>query len=111
MSDHDIIITDAIIKPNYNKSRPQKRYLYSKAKWDELNQDIKKISAEIEDMVKENTDINTIWETFKNRLHAAIDEHIPSKIFKKKNNVPWMTRSLKRMLRRKERLYRAAKKS
>jgi hypothetical protein len=30
LSDHDIIITDAIIKSTYNKNKPQKRYLYSK---------------------------------------------------------------------------------
>jgi endonuclease/exonuclease/phosphatase (EEP) superfamily protein YafD len=31
LSDHDIIITDAIIKPTYNKNKPQKRYQYCKA--------------------------------------------------------------------------------
>jgi hypothetical protein len=58
-----------------------------------------------------NIDINTIWETFKRKLKAAIDENIPSKIFKRNNNLPWMTKSLRRMVRRKVRLYRAARKS
>jgi hypothetical protein len=38
-------------------------------------------------------------------------ENIPSKIFKKNKNLPWMTKSLRRMVRRKVRLQRAARKS
>ena len=59
-------------------------------------------------MEKDQIDINTIWETFKRKLKAAIDENIPSTIFKRNNNLPWMTKSLRRMVRRKVRLYRAA---
>jgi hypothetical protein len=62
-------------------------------------------------MEKDQIDINTIWETFKRKPKAAIDENIPSKIFKKNKNLPWMTKSLRRMMRRKVRLYRAARKS
>jgi hypothetical protein len=36
LADHDIIITDTIIKPTYNKNKLEKRYLYSKANWDIL---------------------------------------------------------------------------
>jgi hypothetical protein len=39
----------------------------------------------------------TIWKTFKRKLKAAIDENIPSKIFKRNNNLPWMTKSLRRI--------------
>jgi hypothetical protein len=43
LADHDIIITDAIIKPTYNKNKPQKRYLYSKANWDKIDNEIANI--------------------------------------------------------------------
>jgi hypothetical protein len=111
LSDHDIIITDAIIKPTYNKNKPQKRCLYSKANWDKIDNEITKICVEIDKMEKDQIDINTIWETFKRKLKAAIDENIPSKIFKRNNNLPWMTKSLRRMVRRKVRLYRPCRKS
>jgi len=38
-------------------------------------------------MEKDQIDINTICETFKRKLKAAIDENIPSKIFKKNKNL------------------------
>ena len=111
LSDHDIIITDAMIKPTYNKNKSQKRYLYSKANWDKVDNEIANIFVEIDQMEKDQIDINTIWETFKRKLKAAIDENIPSKIFKRNNNLPWMTKNLRRTVRRKVRLHRAARKS
>ena len=112
LADHDIIITDAIIKPTYNKNKPQKRYLYSKANWDKIDNEIAKICVEIDKMEKDQIDISTIWEAFKRKLKAAIDENIPSKIFKlRNNNLPWMTKNLRRMVRREVRLYRAARES
>jgi hypothetical protein len=38
-------------------------------------------------MEKDQIDINTIWETFKRKLKATIDENIPSKVFKRKNKL------------------------
>jgi hypothetical protein len=111
LSDHHIIITDTIIKPTYNQNKPQKCCLYSKANWNKIDNEIAKICVEIDKMEKDQIDINTIWETFKRKLKAAIDENIPSKIFKRNNNLPWMTKSLRRMVRRKVRLYRPCRKS
>jgi hypothetical protein len=82
LADHDIIITDTIIKPTYNKNKLEKRYLYSKANWDKIDNEIAKICVEID-----NIDINAIWETFKRKLKATIDENIPSKVFKRKNKL------------------------
>jgi hypothetical protein len=105
-----VLTTNAtLVKSSTNK--PRKRYLYSKANWDKIDNEIAKICVEINKMEKDQIDINTIWETFKRKLKAAIDENIPSKIFKRNNNLPWMTKSLRRMVRRKVRLYRATRKS
>ena len=40
-----------------------------------------------------------------------MDSYIPSKNFKKRNSVPWFNKQLKKMTKRKGRLYRHAKKS
>jgi hypothetical protein len=48
----DIIITDAIIKPTYNKIKPQKCCLHSKANWDKIDNEIAKICVEIDQMGK-----------------------------------------------------------
>jgi hypothetical protein len=48
--------------------------LYSKANWDKIDNEIAKICVEID-----NIDINAIWETFKRKLKATIDENLPIK--------------------------------
>ena len=53
LANYDIIITDAIIKPTYNKNKPQKRYLYSKANWDKMDNEIAKICVEIDKKEKD----------------------------------------------------------
>jgi conjugal transfer/entry exclusion protein len=57
--------------------------------WDKIDNEIAKICVEIDKMENDQIDINTIWETFKRKLKTAIDENIPSKIFKKNKNLPW----------------------
>ena len=46
----------------------------------------------------------------KTNIQSIMDKHIPSKIFKKRNIVPWFNRALKKMTKRKARLYSHAKK-
>ena len=62
-------------------------------------------------MIQNNEKIEELWNIFKTGIQEAMDEFIPSKIFKKKNTVPWFNRNLKRMTRRKARLSRYAKNS
>ena len=44
-------------------------------------------------------------------ISTTVDKNIPSKISKKRKSVPWFNRDLKRMVKRKARLYNHAKKS
>ena len=110
ISDHAMVVTDSDVKPLYNRQKSRKVYLFSKANWDEINQSCVNLSTKINIMANTNN-INTLWETFKTEINTAMETHIPSKIFKNKNSVPWFNRKLKRMLDRKGRLYNHAKKS
>ena len=62
-------------------------------------------------MARENLKVESIWEKFKTGIQSAMDNFIPSKTFKKKNTVPWFNKKLKKMTKRKARLYRHAKKT
>ena len=45
------------------------------------------------------------------QLHTAVDKHVPSKTVGKRNNTPWINHTLKRLHKRKQRVYNTAKKS
>ena len=54
----------------------------------------------------EDDTINELWVKFKKQLNEAISVFIPTKAIVKRFQVPWMTRTLKRMFRKKQRLYK-----
>ena len=60
-------------------------------------------------MYPEDDTAENLWATFKNSLQASIENNIPSSLARKRTRLPWIDRSLLRLLRRKKKLYRQAK--
>ena len=61
-------------------------------------------------MYNEGKNIHELWNTFKIRLHQYMEESIPSKEIRSKHSNPRITHRERRLLRKKARLYRQAKK-
>ena len=55
--------------------------------------------------------VNDMWVSFKSEVLAAIERFIPSKMTKTKYSSPWIDSSLKRLIKRCDRLYFRAPKS
>ena len=85
--------------------------MFSKATWEQLKANVKKNSAEIVQLDKCGSSIHQLCQTFKTDLMKAIEANIPSRMKTSKYSIPWITRDVKRALRRKARLYKKAKKS
>ena len=98
-------------RPYYPPQKPRKRYVYSKANWDDLKTACHRLSENICDMYQQGVDTKVLWDKFKTSLLSAIDKHIPSKRQRPRHSVPWFNRTLRRLVRRKQRLHRKAKKS
>ena len=84
-----MVVTDSDVKPIYNKQKLRKVYLFSKANWEEIKKACVQLSDNIVVMVQNKENIEELWNTFKTGIQEAMDNFIPSKIFKKKNTVPW----------------------
>ena len=111
LSDHSIVITDSYIKPQYQVFKRRTVLQFSKANWTKLKTRCQEISQDIEQQYNANTDTKTMWNNFKNALMASILECIPSKTITKRNDLPWINRKLKSMIRRKTRLHQKATKN
>ena len=111
LSDHDAVIIDSIIKPVYHQFKKRSVLRYNKADWSKLKKDCTKLSTEVEERHHKKQDIHSLWGFFKTTLNSAIKEHIPSKITTFRNQVPWMNKDLKRMIKKKARLHKQAKKT
>ena len=111
ISDHDIVVVDSDTKPFYSKQKPRKCFLFSKTNWNELKAKISSISNNIIEMYETGKSIHELWNTFKTDLLQTINENIPSKMFRTNTSTPWIRGKAKRVLRRKARLYKRAKKT
>ena len=111
ISDHAIIITDMDTKPHYQKTKATKRYIYSKANWDNINKDLENTATTVEQMYRNGENMETLWNQLTTDLFKTLDENIPSKQIKSNNRLPWMNHKLKKMLKKKQRLYNQAKKT
>ena len=47
--------------PQRIKEKPRRHYLFSRAKWDDLNTDLKPLSEKIVNMDQGEADVNTMW--------------------------------------------------
>ena len=49
--------------------------------------------------------VNDMWVSFKSEVIAAIERFIPTKMTKTKYSLPWIDSSIRRLIRKRERLY------
>lgn len=111
ISDHDIVIATVNQKVPRTKKKPRTVYLYNKGDFKTLKHDI---SIFRESFMNSNPCNNTVeenWQSFKNKLQELTNKHIPQKTIRDRHDIPWMSRSIKRTIRKKGRLYNNAKKS
>jgi hypothetical protein len=78
--DHEMVVTDCDTKPYYQSKRPRKCYVCSKANWDNLHEDLTKLSSTIINMYHTGSSVNYLWGIFKTKLFDYLDKHIPSKL-------------------------------
>ena len=111
ISDHDIVLTDFITKPSYEVQAPWRCYIFGKANWDGIKSELSDTNRNIEELYEKGEDVDKLWKTFKNDIFRLLDKYVPSRTFKQRYSVPWMNRELKKLIRRKHRLYIQARKT
>ena len=111
ISDHEAVVTDFDTQPQRARSKPGRRYPYSRANLENLNAEIGNITERIMKMDEEGNNIDIMWNEFKTLLLSAIEGNIPSHTQRRNNRYPWINKEVKRPLRKKKRLYKQAKKT
>ena len=110
LSDHDTVLCDMNVKPTVNKKQQRKIHLFSKADWDNIKRETttfqeKYLAEEGGRTIEEN------WVVLKNFIDQLLDKYVPIKLTSTRYNLPWFNAKLRRMCRRKHRLYKKAMKS
>ena len=110
ISDHEMVVVDQTIKPVYNKPKPRTTFLYQKTDWEKLRNRLSDLSSKIVSSVVERT-VNENWETFRDGILEEIRKCIPSKKISNRINTPWFNNKMKRLIRKKHKLFKKARSS
>ncbi|XP_048583255.1 uncharacterized protein LOC125562943 [Nematostella vectensis] len=110
MSDHDIVKFNINTKTRRIKTPPHKVYLYNKMDLAALKRDVAKLSEDFT-LCCEERSLEKNWSFFEDRLKSAVESHIPYRFTKSKTSLPWITQSVKRQIRKRDRLLSKALKS
>ena len=110
ISDPSIVLVDCHLKVTINKKPLRKVYQWSKAGWQPVKEQIvifakQFLALALTMKVKEN------YTVFIEYMEGILPNNIPSKLSNSRHNLPWMNRKLKRLIRKKGRRFKKAKKS
>lgn len=108
ISDHFILTADPDLKPNFQKVPRRKVYKFAKANVEGLRHQMKAF-AETFLQNADNLSVEENWCRFESAILSATDSNIPSSFKSSRFNLPWMTRPMKRLVRRKHRAFYKAK--
>ena len=110
VSDHDMIMFNFFVKPERLVSRARKIYLCHKADLASLKQSINDVYSEL--ISRRTYDcVDNLWFFSKNTLYKLIDGFVPFKYAKTNSNLRWVNARIRKEIRKKERLFKRAKRS
>ena len=117
LSDHVYVEIECLAKTKRTPPIARRRvFLCKKANFDVISEDMETLDQLLAGRESPNdvssNDVESMWETFKTTLSNSMEKNIPSKLVsKKKNSRPLINTVTRRALRKKQKLYRKAKRS
>ena len=107
MSDHMILLSDIQVNVRLARKKARKIYIYRKGNMENLKDDMTKLLSEFQG----DQSVEELWNIFTSKLLSSIKKNMPSKMISERWNIPWMTNTVRRMIRKKQRLYNKAKRT
>ena len=110
ISDHDAVFSELDITPTKITQPIRNIALYNKADWDPLKTHVEELNIKIQNEAK-TLPVETLWTSFRNGLAEGISKYIPHKTTSARHHLPWITPTIRHLIRKRDRTYRAMKKS
>ena len=110
IADHDIMISDVNVKPQIAQQKPRAVPLYRKADWDSFRKYISEFASDFM-LNYENKTVEQLWNSLKSAINQGFSKFIPIKRFGAKRSLPRITKQIKRLVRKRDRLFQVQKRS
>jgi hypothetical protein len=111
ISDHDILVIECSTKAKINKKPPRRVFCYNRADWNKVKEDLLAYQQEYLSSNPSSRSVEQNWNDFKANTQSIIEQHIPTKLVGSRYHLPYITTEIKRLIRRKARLYNKARHS
>ena len=110
IADHDAPIVELDMKPVRVIKKPRNVPMYKSAKWEDFQKFATEKCSEIL-TAPDDTDINVLWTKFTDILRDGTRQFIPHRRQKARVGLPYISSELRRLMRRRDRLYDEIKKA
>ena len=110
IADHDVMVADVNIKPTLGRQESRSVPLYRKTNWDSFRE---YISVFASDLIRNcsNKTVEEMWNSFKSAIDQGISKIVPIKRFGTKKSLPWITEEIKRLARKRDKLFQLQRKT
>ena len=98
------------ITPTKLKQKPRNIPIYRKANWETMKTELDTLYIDMTGKVSTSS-ADDLWVDFKTKLESLVKHHIPSKKLSAKAKPPWITHDTKKLMRKRDKLYKTMKKS
>ena len=111
MSDHDLVKFCINANPRRVCKPPHKVYLFNRMDLPGLKKRMAEVATNFKSTNPESISTEENWSFFKEEIINEINIFVPSRMTKRKSGLPWMRVTIKRQLRKLERLLQRPKRS
>ena len=109
VSDHEIVFFEYDIKAERKKNTLRQIFLYRRADWDALKRDMRDLFEKMS--IEEDKDADTLWLEFKETLLESMKKNIPKKRAKNRDSYPWITKEIRKLIRKRDKFSKMFKKT
>lgn len=111
ISDHDAVLFELNLSPKYAPKPPRKILKFHEGDYNGLRADIKSFTTDYLASNPESRSVEENWTIVSDRILASVDKFIPHVITKGKRHLPWVSNSIKRLMCKRDRYFKRAKRS
>ena len=105
ITDHDIMIAVVNVKPQIAQQKSRSVPLNKKADLDSFRKYILEFASDFMLNYEENKTVEQSWNSFISVINQGISKFIPIKRFGAKRSLLWITKEIKRLVRKRDRLF------
>ena len=112
ISDHDhLVIVRANIRAKQNKKKPRIIHLFKSADWTSIKEYLASGEESFFQNSPEDNAVEQNWQFLRDLILDCMEKFVPKKKASGRQDLPWMTSTVKQLIRRKQHVYNRAKKS